>query len=434
MLKLMKNPVPGRHLLPLAILGGLAMTAAAAPIWPGHEDFESGILTVYNPGTPVEPAEVIRPRPQWRLGGDGEAATLFGLVTDAQRADDGTTYLLDAVMSTVYEVGPEGDVRRTLGQEGDGPGEFRNAVSLALLPDRNLGIVEVMPSHMVVLDAAGLPRPGIELGDGRGGMGHVQRVVVANDELVMGLMSTRLDAGKAEIRHILGTFDLDGALRHEVLSTREEQSGGSISISSGRDNDFVNNWILLSDGRVAVYRRSHEYLIEVFAADGTPLRRIRREYQSVRRPEADLAAQREDIERMNKRFGKQINVELEEMAPDISEIIPRPDGRMWVLTSQGRQECPAGCLVFDVIDQQGRFRHQVRLEADYSPDDDNFVIRGNHLYVLKEAQNAPDRTFTSGGGGMMMVQMSTGGGQADEDPDEEPRPYEVICYELPPTP
>ncbi|MDX2475183.1 MAG: hypothetical protein QNL91_15920 [Candidatus Krumholzibacteria bacterium] len=125
-------------------------------------------------------------------------------------------------------------------------------------------------------------------------------------------------------------------------------------------------------------------------------------------------------------------MEIEEMARDISAVIARPNGELWVMNSRGERECPAGHIgIFDVFDTQGRFVRTLRREADYSPDDDQYLIRGNHLYVLKEAQNAPDRTFSGGGGNMMMVMSSGGGGEEEEDDDEEPRPYEVICYELP---
>ncbi len=421
---------PAALIVLVAVLILTAMTALAAPAWQGHEDYEDGILTVYNTGGPTDQPSVIKPEPQWRIGDEDEV--LFGLVTDAQRAHNGTTYLLDAVMSTVYEISPTGEVRRTLGHEGDGPGEFRNAVSLALLPDRNVGIVEMMPSHMVVLDHEGLPRPSIELGDGEGERSHVQSITVDGDRMVMGLFSTRFNEGSAEIRHTLGTFDLEGALQHKVLHSMETQSGGSISISTDDDNDFINNWVVGPNGQIAVYRRTSQYLVEVFGADGQPVRNIRREYESLRRPDDELADARRQQEQMRERFGGSMEMEIEEMARDISEVIARPNGDMWVMNSRGERECPAGHIgIFDVFDTKGHFVRTLRLEADYSADDDQYLIRGNHLYVLKEAQNAPDRTFSGGGGNMMMVMSSGGGGEEEEDDDEEPRPYEVICYELP---
>lgn len=410
-----------------------AMTALAAPTWQGHEDYEEGILTIYNPTTPLNEPSVITPIPQWRIGGDDdEAETLFGLITDAQRKSDGTTYLLDAVLSTVYEIAPDGEVRRTMGHEGDGPGEFRNSRSLALMPDDGIGIVEMMPSRMVVLGPDGLPRPSVELGNGTGGRAMVQAVAVDDDMMVMGVFSMNFVEGNAEIEHMLGTFELDGTLSKKLISTTETQSGGSVSISSNDGDDFVNNWVLGANGNVAVYRNSSDYLIEMFGTDGTPIRRIRRQYESVRRPEEEIEDQRQQREDMRARFGGNMEMEIQEMAADINDVIARPNGDLWVLSSEGLRDCPAGFVgAFDVFDAKGRFVRQTRIEADFDGDDDQFLIRGNHLYILKEANNAPDRTMSSGGGNMMMV-VSSGGSRSDEeDEDEEPKPYEVICYELP---
>ena len=74
----------------------------------------------------------------------------------------------------------------------------------------------------------------------------------------------------------------------------------------------------------------------------------------------------------------------------------------------------------------------MRIEADYDPDRDNFRLRGDRLFVFKEAQKAPPRTSTVGGaGGGAMIMTIAAGSPAEEDDDEEIRPYEVICYRLP---
>jgi len=428
--------IPARlsRFLAIASLTLLAMSAFAAPPWQGHEGQEDGILTIYNPAEPMNEPSVIKPEPQWRIGSEeSDADILFGLVTDAQRTPDGRTYILDAVLSTVYEVANDGEVLRTLGKEGDGPGEFRNATSLALMPDLSIGIVELMPSHMDILGQDGLPQPGIDLKDGEGGRTHVQRLTVVDDTIVMSMLGMNFSDGGVVISNTLGTFDMEGNLKHKVLHASEKQTGMSISISAGEDFDFTNNWVVGADGQVVVYQRTHDYLLELFDADGKATKRIRREYKSVRRPDEEIEEQREQRREMAERFGTDRDSDIDEMARDISEVVARPNGELWVISGEGRQSCPEGHLgTFDVYDSNGRFVRQTSIEADYDPDADNFVIRGNHLYIFKEALNAPPRTMTGGGGGMRMV-MTSGGGSSDDDEDDdgEMLPFEVICYVLP---
>lgn len=71
----------------------------------------------------------------------------------------------------------------------------------------------------------------------------------------------------------------------------------------------------------------------------------------------------------------------------------------------------------------------VRIAADYDPLHDNYQFVGDRLSVFKEAQNAPDRTYSGGGGGSSTMMVVIGGGDDKEDEDE-PMPYEVICYRL----
>ena len=124
------------HLAILGLMTVIAVTAFAAPTWQGHEGQEDGILTVFNPTEPMHEPSVIKPKPQWRLGSeDSEADIFFGLITDARRMPDGRTYVLDAVLSTIYEVAADGEVLRTLGKEGDG---FK--ISMKTLDSGRIGI------------------------------------------------------------------------------------------------------------------------------------------------------------------------------------------------------------------------------------------------------------------------------------------------------
>jgi len=130
------------------------------------------------------------------------------------------------------------------------------------------------------------------------------------------------------------------------------------------------------------------------------------------------------------RMGANIEHNVQKVANDIARIIPRSNGNMWVLTSEGTRDLPENTIgTFDVFTADGRFERQVTIEVEYDRADDLFVVRGDYLYVLKEAQNAPARSSFSGGGRMVMA--STGGIGGDEDDDEESEPYEVICYKLP---
>ena len=104
-----------------------------------------------------------------------------------------------------------------------------------------------------------------------------------------------------------------------------------------------------------------------------------------------------------------------------------------MLTSRGRVEKPAGALgVFDVFDAEGRFQHQVTVHADYDERYDEFLIRGDRLFVIKEANSGAGLTSESstGHGMTMVVRRGGNAGAAEEEDAREPEPLGVLCYDL----
>ena len=426
-----------RHLvLPLAILTQAA-TVAAAPTWLGFETEEEGVLTVMNPDAPmIDAPRVMTPEPLWRIGGDDDPQdTLLGLVTDTDVDEDGNAYVLDATLSTVLVVAEDGTILRTVGREGEGPGEFTSGQELELLPDGGVVVMELMPGRLVVMDREGVPVSGWRLGgDGlQNGMLHMRHMETAGDGLAIGLISTRFDEGSVTIVNRLARLDASGKFDVTYREVSEEQSGGSISLTIGGEDDFMGNFTVDSTGRVVVFRRAHAYELEFYGDDGSLQRILRRDYEPLRRTDEDLEEAREQLEAMHERFGGvDFDTEVEEFEDDIQDVVARPGGEIWVLSGRGVRGCPEGHLGdFDVFDADGRFVRTARIAADYDPRYDLYQFVDDRLFIYKEAQNAPDRTFAGGGGDNTMMMIVAGGGSDDdEDDDREPQPYEVICYRL----
>lgn len=431
-----RRPVRERHgvaLLAAVLL--LATAAVAAPVWNGTVDQEDGWSVVNNPAEPMEAEQVIRPEQVWRMGG-GEEDVLFGLIEDAVVDEDGRTYLLDTVLSTIYVVDENGEVLGNVSGEGDGPGEFRFARELVFLPDGALGIMEMMPGKIVSVTRDGTPRPSFALADTDGdGMGnHLQHLASSGDAVVIGRVSTRFEDGGATIRRSLTVHGPDGTQQAVVREDEETQSGGSIDIGGGGEDEFTENFTLCSDGRIVVYPDPRSYEMRIYGTDGAKQQIIRRDYTSVRRPEKELEAARKQADQMRERFGGQLEMEVQEMADDISRVIARPGGELWVANSHGSQDRQEQTLGwFDVYDADGHYVRRLCIEADYDPDRDNYALYDDRLFIFKEAQKAPPRSSTmgGGGGGATMVMMVSSGTPDKEDDDEEPLPYEVICYRLP---
>ena len=408
--------------------------AFAAQKWDGEIGTEDGIPLITNLGGPMNPDKVIQTEKLWQLGGeeDDEEEQLIGFMNDAIVDGDGNTYLLDNVLSNVVVVAPEGSIQRTIGNEGDG---FRNGQQLLFMPNGDLGIWDLMPSQVVTMTKDGTPREMFHASEGKTsseGMSHIQKIAALGDLIVVGKTAVSFGDGGISQKTSLATYDSDGNIQNTFLSDETKQSGSSVAINIGGDNDFAGNWELCPDGRVIVFREAHEYKMEVFTADGKADKTIRRKYESLKRPAKDIARDKKRAEEMSARFGGMDVMAVDEYFEDISRIYPRENGDVWVGNSQGRDECPANSIgFFDVFDRDGKFTQRIRIEADYDPDNDLFRLRDNMLYVFKEGRNAPARSSSMGGGGSRTVMISMGGNDdEEEDEDEEPAPFKVVCYKL----
>jgi hypothetical protein len=416
-------------LVPLLLFTFFLPLAWAAP-WQVTESVEGEIPLIVNPGLPRDGAIEVTATEQWRLGADEENDPLLGRITDVITDTEGNAYLLDGNLSDIHVVDTSGEILRTIGGEGDGPGEIRNASELSFMPNGDIGVMEMMPGKIVVMDPFGEPRDSFRPADENGGHGMMLPQHFAADEhgVILGHVSTNFGHDGVVTEFMLGRYSLDGTLIKALAEHREEQSGGNVSLSLGDgEDDFAADWVVCHDGRVVGYRYAYDYELQVYGPDGNPVMLVRREYETLRKPEAELAADKRRAEENNSRFSG-VTIEVEERSRDISAVHARPDGHLWVATSEGARNRTEGSLeVFDVYDESGHFVNTVNVTGvEYNPARDEYVIDGDRLYIFRESRMVPPKTTTSGGGGMQMIMISGSG--PDPADEEDSGPLEVICY------
>jgi hypothetical protein len=383
---------------------------------------------VNNPSQPVEPPRLFARRELWRAGGEDDVAgEPLGFVTDVDLDTDGNTYLLDNSMSRVQVFSPDGQWLRSLGREGDGPGEFRRAERFALLPGGDIGALQPMSAKLVGIAPDGTPAPDVAL-RGSEGIKLIGQFDAAKDRVIADLTETIRLADETHVQETLATYDRQGKPLSEILERTVKQSDQGRATDPDGNGSFGDCWAAGDDGRVFVARRPHEYRIEVFDLDGRPLQIIQRKYDPVKLSDGKLAEERERIDRLQRMTqGSGIHFELDPYERDITALYPRPNGELWVSTSRGALEQADGTIgVFDVFDAAGRYIRQVSLPADFSPERDDFELIRDRLYVLKEGQMVPSYVSKSGGNTTYFDNDKLAG----ENADAEAAPMEVICYEL----
>ncbi len=409
--------------LPVLLLAGVLPVfsdQAAAGEWRGSKEMQDGALHILNPAEPMEKRITSSPAEQWRLGGEtDDEDEFFGLISRIITDKKGNVYLLDTQLSEVKIFSPTGEFLRSIGRQGEGPGEFQTPVGMFFTHDGNLGVMQVAPGKIVLLTPEGEPageHPVPVSEDGgflifRGGL-------FKGDNLVLSVSKNSFSEGHFAQKQYLCSIDKTGK---ELARYHEETVSidfANAVLDDSKWNNFNNRWMVGKDGKVYSNTVYSNYSISVWNPEGKLEKVIEKEYSHHKRSQKELDL----VNSIMSLYSRQVanaKVKINPFNSDINQIYARDDGSLWVLSSSGSRDKPDAALgVFDVFDENGRYVKQVTLMGQGNPVTDGYYFVGDRLYVVTSLLQAS-----------LALQA---GGQAFDIGEEEPGPMEVICYKLDP--
>jgi len=384
--------------------------------WRGTVSEADGVERVHNPSQPVRPAVTLSSRELWRAGGDAEDADLIGVVGEIVVDEEGNSYLLDQQLSQVLVYGPDGGLVRTIGREGAGPGEFRMASGMCMLPGGYIGVFQMMPGRIVVFDREGRSLPDLAT-PGEGAMIIITGAKVAGQGLVIVLQESSINGTKVTARQSIRRMGTDGSVAPALWETSRDIDPAHLEL--GSEANTVPVWEVAPDGGVFLSTQYGRYSIDVYDASNELVRVVEREYESRKRTDEEIAKVKERFKDLPGPMAS-ADVKIAEADRDILMMLSRGDGELWVLSSRSSREEAAGTLgAFEVLDSAGHYDHNVRISADYTKDADTWFLRGDRLFVVKN--------------GVGSIQSMLGAFRAPQPADEsaeEPLAPEVVCYQV----
>jgi hypothetical protein len=389
---------------------------AAAGEWKGQVTQKDGATYIMNPADPMEAPATIKLQENWRIGGDTDADNeFFGVISRVTTDKAGNIYLLDSQLNEVKVFAPDGSYLRTIGREGEGPGEFRRPQDMFFLPDGNLGVVQLAPGRIVMLTPDGDPVGDFPLAaKDQGATAILVGGQLMGSYLALVLQENKMAEGKIDIARCLAMVDSKG---NEVKRLHEETRTlefANAVFDEKTWSTFDRRWATGSDGTLYAVTQFPDYEIRVWDKDGNPKYVIARAYTHRKRDQAEM----DRVKGIFEAFTKQVpnsKVSVSDFDQDIHTIYPRDDGSLWVLTSKGAWDKPTGALgTFDVFNRDGHFVRQVTLTGQGDPQQDGYFFVGDRLYVVT---GFLDAAIAAQGGG-------------NEDTESEAEPMAVICYQL----
>lgn len=395
-------------------------TRSHAGTWTGKVTTGAdGVKTVASPAKGFSAPATIKLPELWRLGGDSESEEeFFGVISDIDIDAAGNVYLLDSQLNEAKIYTKDGEYLRSIGREGEGPGEFRIPSSMFFTKDDKVAVIQMMPGKIVQLTKDGQPSGEfpipqapdggfqmIQGGDSRGG----------NIVLFMARQKFDQDAGKWSRQSFLTSIDAAGKQTAAYASKENVINMASAEMNDATWDTFERRWEVGPDGKVYSCNSYDNYEITVYDKTGKVEKVITRDYKHIARS----AEEKDFMNRMMGHWAKMIpncKVVIHDMTKDIEGIYLRDDGSLWVLTSAGARNLPKGTLgVFDVFNPEGHFVKQVTLQGQGDPLEDLYVFEKDRLYVVTS---------------FLQAAMSAQGVQGLYDEAEEPEPMAVICYKL----
>jgi hypothetical protein len=407
-------------------LAVIVVSGAAIGPEPSHPAVE-GVRYVENPAAPLRPPVTIALEELWRIGGNSEKeGEFFGVIADVAVDDAGEVYVLDGQLSEVRVFSPDGHYLRTIGHEGEGPGEFRRPTDLLFLPDGRLAVVQPQPPRLVLLQKHGASGGFLAPVGEKEGYRLLQEGAYRGGSLVLMSNGFHFSKGSVERRRRLYRIDLQG----ERIALYDEASYRHLrGRPTVREREGVTvPWALGPDG-VVYASLDFDYSVRSWRADGSLARIITREYRPHIRSAKERDAERERLAsgvRITGPGGRRIQPEVQVSDRDrsIRWLAVDESGHLWVLPGRSVRESTPGTIgPFDVFDPQGRYLQAVTLRGRGDLDEDRTVLAGDRLFVLTQ--------YASAYRGFLGSPI-----EEEKEGEKEGRaePMSVICYGLKWTP
>lgn len=400
----------------LVLLAAMAAIAAAAP------------ATINLPAVAPRQRSVDL-KEAWRLGGDDDEGVLLGVVTAATIGPDGSIYLVDRQLSQVLVIGPDGALVRTLGRQGDGPGELRGPHSLFLMPDGTLAVIQGFPSRVTLLKPDGTPGGEIKVGGEavEGGFNFMRELRIGGGKLVgvRGRGTFNQETGKSTQVTTMSVMDLTGRDLVKLFERSRETDMARRVFDEAAEFSELNTWAVSKDGVIYSAPEREAWAINVRGLDGEIVKTLRRPFTPRKRTAADKTSLTDGMIVIINGKRQPIESKALDTDPAIVRMNVAADGRLLVTTSQqDRKQLPDGAVArYDVVAPDGSFSEELTLRARGFNREQDIVLflDGKTFLVVRNF----DQARAAMGAGI-------GSSQDTEDqPAGDVQPLEVVCYRLP---
>jgi hypothetical protein len=282
----------------------------------------------------------------------GDSGYVFGSIEGLGFSQDGNIVVLDRVSADIRIFSPEGQILRTIGGRGSGPGEMHNPLGLFIFPDGRLGALDPWKSGLLVFSQQGeYLGMGMEISNNV----HIFPEVVDDSSFIALKTDIMAEPGSVpRIAVFVGLFRMSD--EPEVTYFRDEMPADLTTFA-----DMAQKYLLafpfavdtLNDLVYVAPFNGTEYRIERFSLDGEFLGCMELEIDPVPLTEDEIRLEKEYISQRLASFEggePDYNIQLSDPITNRIPVVDLeigPDGNLWA--RRGTEDSP----FFDVWSPEG---------------------------------------------------------------------------------
>ncbi len=264
---------------------------------------------------------------------------------------NGSVYISDRGDRAIKEYDSSGKYVRTIGKEGQGPGEFQGIADLQILPDGRLIVLDFKSNRLSIFNPEGKFLTSSNLPHSMFTIYLTTDSTFTSDETVY----------RPEKKHSIKTFDFSGI---ELMSfgdfvTVKPKILRSKGMAFALGIPYIPLSVFAGDNKnqLLFHCLNSEYLIEVYDKNGVLFRKIYRPY-------TPLPFTGKDREEFIKNVSKNPNKVFVEMAkeaelPRIKTVtnimIMDTYGKLWVSTNETKTENGRTLYSYDIFSEKGYY-------------------------------------------------------------------------------
>ena len=330
---------------------------------------------------------------QWSIEGDDPDAPLMGVINDSSVDADGNVLLMDMQLSQVLVISPDGELVRTLGRSGEGPGEATNPMGMVVFDDGSVGLRPLGPAKVVRVAADGTPLPSILPDRSYELWWNVESR--AGVTVVSGQYNDYSQPAKDRpSTHFIASLDAEGRHAH-VYAENVVVTNWEHPVHDEAERYFPSNtWCLLSDGTMVIARDRDLYRLEFVAPDGEVVRVVERPFEPHARSDEDLEGLAAGVTYTS--GGRQLEVETRFLPTDpaIFSMTAMGDDTILVTSCKAYRDLPDGVLRrLDAFGPDGEFRGEILVAHEIEQGKDSFrILPDGRALAVRNATSA-SRSF-----------------------------------------